>query len=148
MEKTVQQNLLQLITREWESLSVELKPWGVWIRQYAPIPIGADCEIDDSSLPLQTWFLDRQGIRQRSVWEFKRLQVVHWEQPWCKKANKEISALWTPRHYEIGLAAIAEYEDSPDVYIETIWAGLYGKRLRVKFDENGKVIDRNEVWVA
>ena len=148
MEEHVRQNLLQLITTEWESLSAEVRPRGVWIRQYAPIPIGAEREIDYSSLPLQTWFLDRRGIRKRSAWEFKRLQVVHLEQPWCKKVNKERSALWTPGRHEIGFVAFAEYENSSDVYIETIWAGLYGNGFRIKLDENGKVIYRSELWIA
>ena len=148
MQEKIKRYLLARIIREWMSLPDGSRPWGVWLRYYAPIATDIDHIGTNTSVPLQAWFLDKDGISERSVWEYQRFLVVHWEQPWCGRIWKERSLPISTGTYEIGLAAFAPYEDSSDVYLDWIWGGLWGRGWRVKLGANGEPADYEGLWIS
>lgn len=148
MQIKIKRYLLERIEREWKSLPAESRPWGVWIRFYPPLRDDI-CNIDvNSAIPLQVWFLDKDGISERSVWEFQRFKAVHWEQLWCGRIFKEPSLPITTGHHEIGFAAFAGYEESSDVYFDWFWGRLCGRGWRIKFDASGEAVGHDDLWIS
>ena len=59
--------LLAYIEAEWQGLSDTWRPWGFWVREYAPLPIGAD-SVEYQAVPERVWFHDQAGFRRENVW--------------------------------------------------------------------------------
>lgn len=97
---------------------------------------------------MRAWFLDKNGMGERSVWEFRRFIVVHFEQPWCGRIWEEPSIPINTKRYEIGMAAFAQYEGGSDVYLDWVWGGLFGRGWRVKFGEDGVAVDYHALWIS
>ena len=148
MQGKIKQYLLGRIIREWRSLPDRSRPWGVWVRYYAPLATDVWHIGVDSPVPLQAWFLDRNGLGERSVWEYQRFHVVHCKQPWCGRILAERSLPVSTGSHEIWQAAFAQYEDNSGVYLDLIWGGLWGYGRRVSFDASGEPVDDEAIWVS
>lgn len=147
MTEKVKEQFISRVRRDWESLLLSSQPWGMWIRYYAPISTDAK-KIDSSRLPLQVWFLTRDGLFERNIWEYRRLQVVHFIQPWCGKMWGESSNWWAEEKPGIGFASFAHYEDSSDAYFDQVFAGLSGRGWRVKIDSNDEIVGWECLWMS
>jgi hypothetical protein len=139
--------ILKLITEDWNSLTATYKPAVVWIRQYPPMPPERDDINDQTMFPQAVWVLDMHGLRQESVWKWRRFVVVHWQQPWCNTVPKEPSAIFGHPH-EIGLTAFAPYLESGTFYVETQWGGRFGSGWQVQINEHGKVQRKHQLWIS
>ena len=148
MREEIKRYLLARIRSEWESLPADSRPWGVWLRHYAPLAADTINLGINTGPPLQAWFLDKVGLSERSVWEFQRFLVTHWVQPWCGRIWKERSLPVSTGAHEIGLAAFARYEDSSDVYLDWIWGGLWGRGWRIRLSANGEPVDYEGLWIS
>lgn len=149
----VKQSILATIEEEWRSLprlpGAEA-PWAMWVRWYAPIPDDGREEFSFSSMvPLQAWFLSKEGYSERSVWEYQRFLVVQWLRPWCLCGWPDPSIRrGTTGYHEIGFADFATYQDSTDIYLGQLWGGLFGRGWRVKADESGSLTDWKLIWLS
>jgi hypothetical protein len=146
--KREEKAILELITEEWESLSERFKPMaGVWIRQYAPMPLELDEVNDQTMFPHAVWFLDETGLRQESIWKWRRFLVIHWQQPWCSRVGKEPSGIFGHPH-EIGLTAFAPYLESDRFYVEMQWGGRFGSGWQVVVNDYGRAQRKLKTWVS
>jgi hypothetical protein len=148
LKTSIRQYLLERIESEWRSLPSEYQPWGIWIREYAPIQNDVTHGVGYKKVPQNVWFLTKDGISERSIWEFERFRTVQFEQPWCKRMFHEPLALQSKRTFEIGLTAFAQYEDTLNAYLEFTWGGLWGRGWRMTFDENGTLINSKDLWIS
>lgn len=116
----VQQQLLNHIVEEWAALlrSSSL-PWGVWIRRYPQIADVSHNPLHQWVVPVSAWFLDRDGISPKSVWEYRRFIVMQCEKPWCKRPFGEPDPT-AGRFFEIGQAAFAPGLADNEFYVETL----------------------------
>lgn len=158
MDPSVIQQLLQLIKEEWQALPVLSKrgqpwskPWGVWITLHAPLPADADMISQPAHSVWRAWFLQAgpDQPQERNIWEFIRFWVMHFERPW----DKERLAGTDPRfsiqpYYALGLASFAGYENSQDIYLGTIWAGLWGLGRRLTINAQGQLEPVKGLWMA
>jgi hypothetical protein len=127
-------------------------PWGVWIREYGPVPAGLQdiCELG-VTLPVRAWFLDDRGLRRADPWGYVRLVLVHGGHLWHTGA-------WPPRSDSVegsaarylptGHVAIAAYADGTGVYWDCIWGGLFGRGYRYDVNAQGELCGRNDLWVS
>ena len=145
--KREEQAIIELITEEWFSLPEKFKPAATWIRKYPPVPLDLD-EVNDTTMsPELVWFLDESGLRQESIWKWRRFLVIHWQQPWCSSICKEPSDIFGNPH-EIGLAAFAPYLDSDMFYVEMQWGGRFGSGWQVVINKHGKAQRKLKTWVS
>jgi hypothetical protein len=139
---------LSRIQTEWKNLTPESQPWGVWVRQYMPIPNGFDGGGECPSPFVRAWFINQTGISPRNYWEYRRMSAVQFEKLWCKKTDNWERTIWSTRgRHEIGLAGFAEYENSNDIYLETIWGGLFGRGMRITLSDGVEVASKN-LWLS
>src|SRR5207302_8005031 len=101
MDTRAEHTILRYIEREWRSLSPDMQPWGMWLTLHGPLPEAADKLDRESSPARQAWFLDENGLRPRSVWEYRRFWAVHFLQPWCSWAFGEPDTMFTSRRHAI-----------------------------------------------
>jgi len=150
METPWKQQLFQLIKEEWQGLPVEWKPWGVWITLHTPLPAEADGLVQPTCTLCRAWFLEESTSRpqERSIWAFTRFWIMHFERPWdaagCARGDPRFSA----RCYPIGMAAFAPYADTPDIYLQTIWGGLWGFGRRLTATADGRIEPLQGLWIA
>lgn len=147
MRAEVQRFLLSYIAEEWRTLpQLSPAPWGAWITLYPAVEDCSDNPFSRWPVPVSAWFLDRRGVSRRSVWEYRRYVVSQLEKPWCTRPFGEPN----PRHgcfFEIGLAAFAQRPADDEVYVETLWGGLYGEGRLVEVDSGG-VRRKRRIWIA
>ena len=139
---------LNKIEIEWVRLSADYQPWGVWIRQHVSIPNSVIDRLESQAALQRVWFLSREGITPRDPWDYLRMMVVQFEQPWCKKMWKERTTWSANGPHEIGFAGFAEYENSEDIYVEVIWGGLFGRGWRITIGEQATETGSRLLWVS
>lgn len=156
MDPSIIQQVLQRIKEEWQALPVlsvggqpGSKPWGVWITLHAPLPAVTHMISQPTHSVWRAWLLQDgpDQPQERSIWEFIRFYVVHFERPW----DKEYLAGTDPRfdrYFILGLAAFARYEDTQDIYLETIWGGLWGLGQRLTINAQGQLEPTEQLWVS
>ncbi len=147
MRPELQDILLREIVSEWKALSPQHRPWGMWITLHTPLAEGTDSIRTAATPALTAWFLNREGLRRRNIWEYARFYVMHAEQPWCGNTIGVPNGVWGNPHL-IGLASFAEYVDTEDIYLETVWGGLWGRGDRVTIDAYGQIQWRQSLWVS
>lgn len=144
------ERLLHFIVGEWQAVPEQWRPWGVWITLHAPLPASVDM-LSDREMTRSVraaWFL-KDGIPQpRSIWEFIRFIVVHSQQPWNMRRDPVPDAVFSTRRHEIGLAAFAAFIDSPEIYLDTVWGGLWGRGRKVIVNVQGQVEERQLLWIS
>lgn len=129
--------ILVKIRAEWRSVPEEYRPWGFWMREYAPIPAGAD-SLDFQTVPERVWFFDKSGMRSRNVWNWMRFV-----------AAKLLAPDKSPtRMFPIGQTAFAPYEGSDDYYVEVLWGGLWGMAWDISRGPDGRMLTKSELWRA
>ena len=143
------QQLWSLIRGEWNALPEAGKPWGVWIRLYAPLAVTAD-HLQQEALPLQAWFLEEgmEWPHERSIWAFARFWAMHFERRWAVADCATLDPRFSARCYPLGLAAFAPYADSQDLYLETIWGGRWGWGRRLSLTPEGLIERSQGLWIA
>ncbi len=132
----ITQHVLVKIRDEWRKLPIEDRPWGFWVREYAPISASAD-SVDFESVPEWVWFSDGPRMRKENVWSWMRFVAA-------KILAPQRSAT---RLFPIGLTAFAPYEDSDDYYVEVLWGGRWGMAWRVSRGSEGQMLNK-ELWRA
>jgi hypothetical protein len=147
MQEEIKTYFHQRVEDDWESVYKQARLWAMWIRYYPPISVGAD-DIDSSQIPLQVWFLTKSGLSEHSIWEFQRLQTVHFIKPWCGKMWGESSNWWSKDKENIGFASFAQYENTSDYYFDSLWGGLFGRGWKVTFDTNGNDVEWTGLWIS
>lgn len=147
MQKEIKKYLLQRVQNDWFDVRDQARLWGMWISYYQPISEDVE-KINRTQFPLQAWFLSQDGLFERNIWELQRLQTVHFIQPWCGKMWGEPSNWWTKDKENIGFSSFAQYEDSLDFYLDSTWAGLFGKGWKLKFNQKGELIEWDYLWVS
>ena len=87
-----------------------------------------------------------RGLRERSAWEYVRFHVVQTVQPWCGRTAREVPAIFG-RVHEIGLAHLAQFADTSEVYAGMQWGSLWGRgvRLAVRGD---RIVEVKLLWVS
>ena len=148
MQEKIKNYFLERVQQEWKDVPFDYQPWAMWIRHYAAISADSTDGIDSSAIPLQAWFLTKDGLFARNIWEYQRLQTVHFIQPWCGRMHGESSNWWVRNQKGIGFAAFAQYENTLDFYFDCTWERLFGRGWRVKFDENGEAVDWEGLWLS
>ena len=58
--------ILVRIRSEWRKVPDEYRPWGFWVREFAPVSADAD-SVDFNAVPERVWFFDHRGMRQENV---------------------------------------------------------------------------------
>jgi hypothetical protein len=149
IEEKIRQFFLEKIKNDWKNLGEDFQPWGAWIKEYPSISRGITDGIDDATIiPKNVWFLDKSGITRKSIWEYRRMIVVQFFQPWCKRIYREPTIWSTTRKHEIGLASFAQYEQSKDYYFDTMWGGLFGWGWQVTFNDSDEAVSYKQLWVS
>ena len=143
------QQVWPLIRQEWNALPEAVKPWGVWITLHAPLAAAADHPLQEALL-LQAWLLEegKERPHERSIWAFTRFWVMHFERPWDVAGCASRDPRFTARCYLLGLAALATYADSQDLYLETIWGGRWGWGRRLTLTPEGLIERTQGLWIA
>jgi hypothetical protein len=74
--------------------------------------------------------------QEQNIWAFIRFWIMHFERSWDEAGCASSDPRFSARCYPLGMAAFAPYADSHDIYLETIWGGLwgFGRRLTIKAD--------------
>jgi hypothetical protein len=86
---------------------------------------------------------------ERNVWAFTRFRVAHFERPWAAVGVPVSRDPWfNSQYYAIGRAAFAPFVDSQDVYLETNWAGLWGKGRRLTLTPEGLIERSQDLWIS
>jgi len=156
MDPSVIQQILQHIKEEWQALPMlsvagqpRSKPWGVWITLHAPLPANADMISRPAHSAWRAWFLQDgpDQPQERSIWEYIRFYVVHFERPW-DKAHLAGTDPRVYRYFVLGLAAFARYEDTQDIYLETVWGSLWGLGRRLTINAQGQLEPVQQLWVS
>lgn len=139
--------LSSLQHERWDPLEDEAWPWGVWIKLHQPVD-GAEDPSTPATPVRRAWFLNEDGLREMSAWSLLRFWTVQFERPWDARfvSHAPDAAFARPR-WRIGYASFAEYLDSDELYLETVWGGLWarGKRAQVTGDAVRVV---RELWVS
>lgn len=52
------------------------------------------------------------------------------------------------RMFLIGMASFAPYSGSQDIYLETVWGGLWGRGCRLTANQRGLLEPARELWVS
>jgi hypothetical protein len=146
IDASFQNSVLHYIEEHWSRLSDESRPWGVWISGHDNFS-QSSTQLD--SIVQSVWFLDKKGIKKRSLWEFARFYTVHFAQPWCSRV--EAKTVWGSTEndsYPIGIAAFAPLQEKNSVYIEVQWAGKFGQGSKCFVDESGLVYEQNRLWTS
>jgi hypothetical protein len=137
---------LNRIQQEWNCL--ETRPWGVWIGQYTPVPEPFTDSLNSWSSLQRAWFLSGSGLNPRSVQDYWRMMVLHWEKPWCSKTDRERTFWSITGGFEIGFASFAQYDNSGDLYLELQWGGLHGRGWRLEMQVDCVLIQSRALWVS
>lgn len=145
--RNAERAILELIVEEWKSLSEQFKPAAAWIRRYPSVPLELDEINDHTMFPQAVWFLDSGGLRQESIWKWRRFLTVHWEQPGCSTLLKEPNPIFGDPH-EIAFAAFAPYLESDRFYVEMQWGGRFGSGWQIAINEQGKAQRKLKIWVS
>ena len=150
METSYQQRLLQLIKEEWLELPAQWRPWGVWITLHTPLSAGTDHPLQATHTLRSAWFLEERmnEPQERSLWAFIRFWIMHFERPWDAAGCASDDPRFSARSYPVGMAAFAPYADSPDIYLQTIWGGLWGFGRRLTTTADGLIEPVQGLWIA
>lgn len=150
METSCQQHLLQLIKEEWQGLPAQWRPWGVWITLHASLPAETDHLLHPTRTLQRAWFLEERmnGPQERSIWAFTRFWMMHFERPWDAAGDPSGDPRFSARCYPLGMAAFAPYADSHDLYLQTIWGGLWGFGQRLTLKTDGLLEPLKGLWIA
>lgn len=131
----------------WDPLSEERWPWGVWMRLHDPLPSGASDIEAPTTLLRKAWFLSEDGLRRMNPWSFLRFRTVQFIRPWtAPNVHLDDAAFARPR-WRIGYAAVAEITGSDEIYLETVWGGLWGRGRLVTIVGN-TVQELSMLWIA
>ena len=134
--------LLRTVEDTWRELPPQERPSGVWVCLHDPLHE----EADEPRTPVRrVWFLSESGAGERDPWEYQRFYTVHFVRPWASVAVANAS--FTLRRYAVGLASIAEYAPSGDLYVGWQWAGLHGRGVRLR-SERGALRHVRDLWVS
>ena len=128
--------MLAKIKAEWRSVPEEYRPWGYWVREYAPLPADADT-VDFQSVPKQVWFFDKSGVRKEDVWSWMRFVAARTLAP----------SVSPTRLFPIGLTAFAPYQGSDECYVEVLWGGLWGMAWHISSGSESQMLNK-ELWRA
>ena len=145
MAPETQENVLRHVVQEWAKLPAGERPWGIWITRHGPVPEDL-VELRHEAHPANhAWFLDDRGLREASVWSFRRFYVTQFVQPWCRSFCQQ--AVLTNSHhlFPIAMAAIAPYAHSRDVYLEITFGPLSGRAYRITINEDTRL---TEMWAS
>ncbi len=134
---SAEQQCLAQITVEWQKLAVAWRPWGFWVREYAPISGNAD-GVDYMAIPQQVWFHDQTGLHPENVWKWMRFVAAQTLAPTVRATDQ----------FPIGQTAFAPYSGSDDYYLEVLWAGRHGMGWRVTPGADERIIIKKEIWIA
>ena len=131
----------------WNPLPEERWPWGVWIRQHDPLPASTP-EIDQLTTPLRNaWFLSEDGLRQMNPWSFLRFWTVQSIRPWAAPDSYIEDVAFARPRWRIGYAAFAVIADSDEIYVETVWGGLWASG-RLVTTAGRTVQEVTFLWIA
>lgn len=163
MDAEIERPLFHYIRDEWCEVRAcawaqtvahrEPWPWGVWICLHDPLPPGAQA----ARTPVRVvWFLDDDGLRRRSLWEFLHFWTVQIERAGGVPGYAPARAVGARAIndadarspvFRIGRVAFAEYDGTDEIYLETNWGGLWaqGQRLTVR---DGALRVMGDLWRA
>jgi hypothetical protein len=109
----------------WNPLPEEHWPRGVWIRQHGPLP-ASEPDIDQLTTPLRkAWFLSEDSLRHMNPWSFLRFWTAQSIRPWAVPDSYVEDVAFARPRWRIGYAAFAEITGSDEIYVETVWGGLW-----------------------
>ena len=142
--------LSHFIREEWQVLPAEGKAWGIWLTLHPPLPADADAINLPTQPVLRAWFLreNMDELQERSVWEFARFWIMHFERSWDRTGGAAPDPRFSARCYAIGRASFALCADSNDVYLETRWGRLWGSGWRLTISAHDQVESMRELWRA
>jgi hypothetical protein len=137
------------IRAEWRDIPPHLAPWGVWIAQHPPLPADAHPISLHLRAVQRAWLLqgDDPQPRERNVWEYLRYVVVHFERPWDTYHQAPQDPRFA-RTFPMGMARFAPFGESEDVYLETVWGGLWGRGRRLINTAPGVLTEARVFWVS
>lgn len=143
--------LFGYIRDEWIAIpSRFMPPWGVWITQHPPLPPDAR-DIPNLTYSIQrAWFMQApdRAPQPRSVWEYIRLVIVHFEQPWNAFDIPVPDERFQGPCYPIGFAHFAPFIDSQDLCLEIVWGGRWGRGRRLRQTTPDVLTPIQEFWVS
>jgi hypothetical protein len=131
------------VRRLW--LSLESRPWGVWIREHTPVGAPDYALITDVQA---AWFLDSGTISIRSPSEFVRFHTIHGTQPWHSGMWPVASEIFRPGTHEIGLAGFAPVAGSELFYFEWQFGGGFGRGSTYTLDSTGCLRVAEAIYIS
>ncbi len=134
MKREYQEFLCEEVRQLW--LSLESRPWGIWIREHAPV-LPPDYALTTDVVA--AWFLDAGTIRVRSASEFVRFYTIHGTRPWHSGMQPPPSGIFRSGTHDIGLAGFAPVADGVQLYFEWQFGGLFGRGSTYDFDAAGRL---------
>ena len=150
MEPASLEQLWQRIREEWQEVPVSFRPWGVWITYHTPLIVETDISVLPIETVRRTWFFESTGDkpREKSVSAFIRFWIMQKERSWDLTGRASPDPCFSMNYHAIGRASFACFVDSGDIYLEIMWAGLYGSGRRLTTDAEGYVQSVQTIWVA
>lgn len=79
---------------------------------------------------------------------FARFWVMHIERRWDVGYLASRDPRFTGRCFPIGVADIATFTDSPDVYLGTLWGGRWGLGGRLTLAPDGAIEQGQILWIS
>lgn len=141
--KNIQDYFLKETESIWKSFDKNMQPERIWIAEFESVPDDYYGQILDKSL-LAVWMLDNNGVTEKNVLDYKRFVSVHTLFERLTFPRKENS-----RTLETGLAQFAKYVNQPNVYYyDYEFGGFCAAGFRVEFDDDGKVISNEQIWIS
>lgn len=142
MKREHQEFFCEEVRQLW--LSSESRPWGIWVREHAPI-LPPDYALTTDVVA--AWFLDSGTIGVRFPSEFVRLHTIHNTQPWHSGIQPPPSGIFRSGTHDIGLAGIAPVADGDHIYFEWQFGGNFGQGSTYAVDGAGRLHVAENIYV-
>jgi len=140
MTDEVIRQFIELIRKEWMSIDEDIRPLGVWIRQYGPVRIKENPMLQTwKATPIAVWYLSPSGVQSSSVDTWLAYQNVR---------QQDAAPPWVKRTFREGLTAFAECAGNEDYYWEYLWGKRWGAGWRVQMNEDGGLQIVDQLWVS
>ena len=143
MKQEHQDLFCEEVRRLW--MSLESRPWGVWIREHEPVEAPG---YDLTTSVLAAWFLDSGTLSVRTPSEFVRFYRMQGTRPWHSGFQPPPAGLFRTGTHEIGLAGFALVADSDEVYFEWQFGGTFGRGSTYTIDDEGRLQMARPVYVS
>ncbi|MGN6153421.1 MAG: hypothetical protein ACTHOH_15670 [Lysobacteraceae bacterium] len=141
---------LHELTSHWRSVPDDLRPDGFWVAEHATIEDVVHCQ---GVLVVGAWFVDIQGARRRSLWDFERFMHIQEGKTWfpCPSLGQPFAAFNCKARvmHAIGIAHVGP-TPTPDVYyLDYLWGGRWGVGALYRFHPDiQRIVCESRLWIS